>query len=131
MKAPKNQTTVEQKSQDNTTKASHYPKRAQIYYDVWSKSMGFQAEYKSINDAYDAIDYYWNVYCKNINSGKWKKTRYFDYYIIKRDLQISPLHSSVVEYTPGSYTEMKKEKAMRASLGDEEYEKKIIENMSE
>lgn len=71
-----------------------------IYYSLWDKNTGFLAEYRTKDEAINALHYYWNVYKKNINSGKWKKTRPFTYYIIKRDLNISPLHSEVLDYHP-------------------------------
>ncbi|MCS7317847.1 MAG: hypothetical protein NZZ41_06045 [Candidatus Dojkabacteria bacterium] len=69
-----------------------------VYYSLWDKNTGFLVEYKTEKEALDALYFYWKVYKKNIESGKWKKTRPFTYYIVKRDLNISPLHSEKYEY---------------------------------
>lgn len=74
--------------------------RTTVYYSLWDKNTGFLAEYRTKEEAIDALHYYWNVFQKNITSGKWKKTKPFSYYIIKRDLNISPLHSEILDYHP-------------------------------
>jgi len=92
------------------------PKKGYVFYSVYSRSRGWLTESLDPDKACEALDECYFDWLRKVNYEE--KRIVFDYYILKRDTSVNSASSEPYSYYPGSYTERKREEALRAKYGD-------------
>lgn len=92
------------------------PKKGYVFYSVYSRSRGWVTESLNPDKACEALDECYFDWLRKVNYEE--KRIVFDYYILKRDTVANTAKSEHYNYYPGSYTERKREEALRAKYGD-------------
>jgi hypothetical protein len=92
------------------------PKKGYVFYSVYSRSRGWLTESLNPDTACEALDECYFDWLRKVNYEG--KRLVFDYYILKRDTAVNTAKSEPYTYFPGSYTERKREEALRAKYGD-------------
>ena len=92
------------------------PKKGYVFYSVYSRSRGWVTESLNPDKACEALDECYFDWLRKVNYEE--KKIIFDYYILKRDTTVNSAKSEHYTYYPGSYTERKREEALRAKYGD-------------
>lgn len=92
------------------------PKKGYVFYSVYSRSRGWLTESLNPDTACESLDECYFDWLRKVNYEGKKVV--FDYYILKRDTVANSAKSEHYSYLPGSYTERKREDALRAKYGD-------------